>query len=201
MDRCVTRRESCRAYRAEELTSPRSLAGTFRGGPRRNGSASTSPSFSSRRRPRGRQGPPELRLMLPGIAAHCDPSLCGDLGCNVSRHHRRCRCQPEPRNSRQQSWPAYSRAPFSPRSRTARNPQPRSACLDRRRAKRPQAAIGTTASTVPPNATVGFSGRQAKSLREAPGRIRRRPRIRLRRKQKPRCKIRSRTLALNYPHG
>ena len=199
MDRCVTRRKGRRTYRAEELTSPRDRPALFAADPRRNGSAG--PPFSSRRRPRGRQGPPELRLMLPGIAAHCDPSLCGDLECDVSRHHRRCRCQFEPRNSRQQSSPACSRAHFSPRSRTARHLQPTSACLHRKRPKRPKAAIGTTAQTVPPNATVGFSGRQAKTLREAPGRIRRRPRSRLRRKQKPRCKIRSRTLALNYPHG
>jgi hypothetical protein len=33
--------------------------------------------------PRLPQGVPELSLMLPGIAAHCDPDFCGDLACNA----------------------------------------------------------------------------------------------------------------------
>ena len=51
--------------------------------------------------------------MLSGIAAHCDPSFCGDLGCEVSVSSPESTCQTEPRNSCQPSSPALLRAPLA----------------------------------------------------------------------------------------
>jgi hypothetical protein len=80
MDRRTAGRKSRRTHRAEELTSPPAPGGIFRGARRQARAAA--PQFSPMRA-RGCQGVPELSLMLPGIAAHCDPDFCGDLACNA----------------------------------------------------------------------------------------------------------------------
>src|SRR3979411_292446 len=51
----------------------------------------SAPTLISCRWPRKCEGEPKLSLMLPGIAAHCDPTSPGDLECKVSRMiTRRC---------------------------------------------------------------------------------------------------------------